>query len=546
MVAVTGSVRDRGADGAVAVGGGTSRGRVDLAIDLGVAAALIGLALTLRWPALDPSSLWLDDAWVALVDRTSGWQELRSVGFAAPGFAALLQGWFAVVGFSELTAQLPALVAGVLTPAAAYLVACWRGWHRAGALVAGVVLAVGPVTVTYATRVKQYTLEGLLGVVLLALALWLLDDRTDPRRWAIFVGAGAVGTVVSAFLAPTVAAGLAAAMVASLVERDRAGARWAAGWGVLYGAGALAWYLVVLAPAVTSSISGFWADDFLVVGEGPGALLGSLGTAWAGVLRGFLPLGEAGVPVVLATGVLVLAGVALALAGGGVAGGPDRGHRGPVLAVLLLTPSLVAVGLAALQLAPLGGGRTDLYLYPSLALLLAAGTDVVLRWTQRWRQLAIGASVAVLGVAVSLVLVAEPVAGYPRYDVRPLVGTMEAEAGSDDALLIYPATVWAYALYTSTDIHLEPDPVSSWGFYPRFADPRVVVLPPGRDDPDAYRPTVAALGAETDAEVVWLLASHWREDIEDLGAQLEAVGFSGTEVERRDGARLVRWERRDG
>ena len=511
--------------GREAAGAGVQR-----ALDLGVVVALLGLSLWLRWPALDPSSLWLDDAWVALVHRTSGVDELRFVGFAAPGFAAMLKGWFALVGYSELAAQVPALVAGVVAPVVAYLIARWRGWHRAGAVLGAVALAVGPIAVTYATRVKQYTTEGLLGLVLLALALWLLDDRTDHRRWATFVLVGAVGTVVSAFLAPTVAAGLAAVLVAGLRAGDRRTVQRAVAWGLLYGVGALAWYAVVLAPAVTSSISGFWADDFLDLGDGFPVFISSLLGAGREVAAGALPLPGAVGLLLVALGVLAVV----------VGRGPEPR---PELLVLLLTPAVMAVVLAMLQLAPLGGGRTDLFLYPSLSLLLAAGADAGIRLAARHaKPSAAAASLAAVAIVAALLVAAEPVGPYPRSDVGPLVSQMEASAGPEDALLIYPATMWAYALYTEGDISLEPEARSAWGFAPRFVDERVRVLPPGREDPDAYLPTVEALHDERE-EVVWLLVSHWREDLERLREQLEAVGFTGRDIAVRDGARLERFER---
>jgi hypothetical protein len=205
---------------------------------------------------------------------------------------------------------------------------------------------------------------------------------------------------------------------------------------------------------------------------------------------------------------------------------------------------VIAVVLASLQLAPLGGGRTDLYLYPSLTVLLAAGVDAGIGLARRWGLVAAtSGSLVALALAGWLVAGAERAPDYPREDVRPLVDRMEAAAGEDEAILVYPATVWAYALYTSADIHLADDPVSSWGFSPQIEDPRVAVLPRGRDEPGAYLPTVAEL-RDGEWDVVWLLASHWREDLDALRGQLAEAGFDGEEVARRDGAVLERYVRR--
>lgn len=536
---------------------GGSRGRwparAGWALDAAVVAALVALAVVLRWPAMGPSSLWLDDAWVALVWRTDGLTELRFVGFAAPGFVALLRVWFAVVGFSELAAQLPAFVAGVLTPAGAYLLTRWRGWYRAAGVLAGVSLVVSPIAVVYATRVKQYTTEALLALAVIALALWLADRPGATRRWAVLVTVGAAGTVVSAFLAPIVAAGLLAGLVAGLRARDRAAVRAALAWGTGYGLAALGWYLAVLAPAVTTSISGFWSGDFLVVDAGAGALVASLRGTLVGLVTGWLPLSARIGAGVLAAALAVLAVAALRWRAPepdpdpAATSGPPPGARGGddplVLLIALATPLVVAVVLAGLQLAPLGGGRTDLYLYSSLSLLVAAGTHTVLAALAPRRTPALAAALAASAAAVPLLLAAEPVGGYPRWDVRPLVAEVEQLAADDEVILVYPATMWAYALYSTGEIRLEPDDGSAWGFAPRFDDPRVVVLPRGRDDPDAYAPTVVAL-ASGDAPVVWLVASHWREDLDDLRVMLTTLGFDGEQVAHRDGAVLERYLRR--
>jgi hypothetical protein len=488
-------------------------------VDGALVAVLVVLAAWLRLGPLGPSSLWLDDAWVALASRTEGLTELRYVGFSAPGFAVLLWAWFRLVGFSELTAQALPFAAGILAPGLGFLVARRFGWHRAAATVGGLVLVASPMAVDYATRVKPYTIESVLALGLLALALHLLREVAAPRRWAAFVAAAALATTISAFLAPYAAAGLAAGLVRARTEGDRLAVSRGLAAGLAYGAFAGAWYLAVLAPAVTTSVSAFWSGHFLVLTEGVGPAVDSVTSAATGVAVGLVAL-PAGLTV-------------LALLGGAVSVAFRRSDH----AVLLVVPSVVAVLLAALQLAPLGGGRTDIYLYPSLALLLAGGADGLVRVLPGWATWVVpGAVLATLGIG------AEPVTAYPAQDVRPLVAELEQRRQPGDALLVYPATMWAYALYTSDDLALEADPVSAWGFAPVFDDERTYVLPRGRDDPGAYTPTVEQLGERE--QRVWLLASHWRDDYEDLREQLGRAGFEQVELQERPGARLSAWERR--
>lgn len=484
-----------------------------------VAGVTVGAAL-LRIGPLGPSSLWLDDAWVALAHRADELGELRFVGSSAPGFVLLLRTWLAAVGFDEVTAQVLPLAAGVAAPGLAYVVARRFGCGRAAASTAAIVLVTSPMAVEHATRVKQYTVEVIVALVVLAVGGAVLADIRAPRRWGALVVVGALATAMSAFLALYVVAGVAAGLALARRRRDARGARLALLAGSTYAAVALGWYALVLGPAIPKSITGFWSGHFIVLDQGVGPAASSAADAARGVAGGLAPLPA------------LVVGLALAMATVGVA------RARPELAVLLVTPVVAATVLAASARAPLGGGRTDIYLYPSLALLLAGGVEALRRSVvPRW-----SSPIAALAACGALVVASGPAQPYPQEDVRPLVAVLEARAADGDAVLLYPATVWAYALYTDDEVDLEPDPVGAWGFSPRFGDVDTHPLPPGREDPGAYAPTVGRLGDR--AARVWLLASHWGDDYGDLQAQLGRAGFERVEVVQEVGAELSRWERR--
>jgi hypothetical protein len=480
--------------------------------------AVTAWALVLRAGGLDPRSLWLDDAWVALVHRAEGLDELRLIGASAPGFVLALGAWLEVVGFSEAAAQALPLAAGVVAPAAGFLLARRLAWHRPAALVAALVLAAAPQAVDHAVRVKQYTVESLLAIGLLALAAHLLAEPGRARRWAALVVVGGAATAVSAFLGLYVGAGVAAGLVAARRRRDRGAARLGLVAGAAYALAAGAWYALVLAPVIPAALSEFWRDHFVVVDDGLRPALDDLGRAATGVAEGLSAL-----PVAVVLGAVALGLAAVAL-------------QRLELAVLLAAPTAAAVVLAALERAPLGGGRTDIYLYPGLALAVAGGVERLGGVAPR----ALGPAAAAV-VAVAVVATAAPATPYPVEDVAPLVAVVDRRAAPGDAVLVYPATAWAHALYTDGAVDLARDASSAWGFAPRFADPATYVLPPGRSDPSAYAPTVARVAAAHDR--VWLVASHWAGDYAALQAQLADAGFRQVEVLARQGAELGRWQR---
>jgi hypothetical protein len=456
------------------------------------------------------------------VHRADALDEVRRIGSSAPGFALLLRAWFAIAGFGETTAQLLPLAAGTAAPGLAYLVARRLRWSRTAALVVGVVLATSPLAVDYATRVKQYTLESVVALAVVATAAWVLEDVGSRRRWTAFVVVGVLATATSAFLGSYVAAGVAAGVVAARRRRDGVALRMALVVGATWGATAVLWYVAVLAPVIPTSLTSFWSGHYLVLDDGLREAARSIVDATTGVAEGLVPL-----PPALTVVVVVVATVALAV-------------RRPELAVLLAAPFAVALVLAALERAPLGGGRTDIYLYPSLALLVGGGADVVRRNLPGPP----GAAVLLGSCAVLAVAARGPIP-YPQQDVRPLVDLLEQRAGDDEAVLLYPATTWAYALYTGDDVELTPNERSAWGFAPTFADASTFALPPGRDDPNAYAPIVArATAAVPPGGQLWLLASHWRDDYVSLQARLEVAGFERVEVVQEPGAELSRWVRR--
>jgi hypothetical protein len=522
-------------------------------VDLLVLGGLLLIAVLLRVPELGPSSLWLDDAWVALTARADSLGEHLLVSVTAPLYVLVLAGFLGLVGFSELNAQLPAFVAGVAVPAVGYAVAVRAGIGRAGALLGAGLLATSPVLVEYSTRVKHFTLDALIVVVLLAIGAALLRRPLEPRRWWLAAGVGLVTTVASAGTAPVaggvLAAGAAAAWAEGPVAR-RDGRTWRRDVGTVLAAGGLyavsaaLWgFGVVRQHTAPDSLHDYWADHFLVTDAGLAAFGADLLTTVGRLLGGFAPIHPT------LTGVGLIAALALVMR-----------RRGFAPTVLTTLPLLTAVALAALALAPLGTGRTDSYLHPVLALILAMGLDEATRarspggatGTQRAGDEAraprdrLRGSVAPL-VALALVVATAITAAlragpdYPEQDVRPLVAVLEQQVVDDDAIVIYPATRWAFALYTPAPIDLVPYPQEPNGFRPRFHDPRIAVLETHHDEPDRYRAAVANAVGEHDR--AWLLASHIRDDLGAIRAAFEAAGFSREAHEERPGAQLDLWVR---
>lgn len=484
--------------------------------DAFVAVALAVAAAALRIGPLGTSSLWLDDAWTALVVRTHSWSQAADLAVTAPGFALLLRAWLTAVGFTETAAQLPALAFSVVCPPTIYLVAAAAGIRRVAAAVGGLLLLIAPAHLTFATRVKQYTLDALLAAALIGLAWRVIDAPADRRRWVWLVAGAAAATMLSAAVAPVVAGAFLAGLVAAWRDHARP-VRLGLLAAATYGAMGLAWYLAVLRPSISPVLRAYWREEYIDTTAGPFEAAMDLWRGIAGLLEAF-----SGLPPTV-TGITLAAAVVAVLV------------SRPALGLLLASPVAVAAILATLRLAPLGGGRTDIALLPGLALLAALAVDRAGAADRR-----AGAGLAVVAVAAGALTGPAP-RPYPQHDVRPLVAEMEAALAPGDAVLVYSATRWAYGLYTRFEVAFPDDATQATGFDVAVSDRRVHILDPQRQHPQRYAPDLR--DGTRGATRVWLLASGWREDLVVLEHLLSEQGLREVSRRARPGALLVRWER---
>ncbi len=408
-------------------------------LDVAIAGVLAATTLVLAVPAFGTSTLWRDDAWTALTIKTDSVSEFLLVAVNAPGFSALLKGWLAVVGFDEWKAQLLPLTFAVATPPLLYIVLVRRGLVRVAAASGGFLLAVSPEFLTHATRVKQYTLDAFVVVCLLGLSWWLLDDVTSARRWRLLALGGGIALVLSSPSVVYLAVGLGTGLLA-LLREDRLRLRVALAPIAAAGVFVALWYLFVLRPAVASALTLFWQGWFIPLDEGlKQALIGGI-VAADRFLEGTISLENVEV-----LALLFAAAYLVALA------------RRPFVGLLLLGPLAIAFVLAMLELAPIGTGRTDSYLYPAPLAAVALAVDALARRAR------LATAVAALAGAVALLILA-PTPTYRLDDVSPLVAEVEARASPQDAIVTYPLAGYQYALYTSQTVDFRRTDATATGF----------------------------------------------------------------------------------
>jgi hypothetical protein len=280
---------------------------------------------------------------------------------------------------------------------------------------------------------------------------------------------------------------------------------------------ALPWLLLVVRPNVPENLADYWRDGFL---DGD-RFAGGLGPRLIAVARGFQGLDATFVLVVLlAAAVVVLA-------------------RRPAVGALLVLPTVTAVLLAAFRLVPLGTGRTDIYLFPSYALLLAIATAEVGTMLSARGVPSFARSLTMMLAIVGVVLVATPIRSdaYPREEVASLVRLVERERRPADVVVVYRNAAYAYGLSTRYPVARRPDPGSATGWSVKVDSPGVVVLRAAPDRSSRSRDMIGGLIRR--APRVWLIASHLHDDWRHLRWMVRDAGYRRAQFHERPGAQLV-------
>lgn len=488
-----------------------------------VLAGVVVLAAWARAAPLAPGSLWLDDLWVVAPSQADSLGDAAEMLVTTPLFTVLVNVPLVFAGPVSWLAQLLPFVAGVLAPVAALCTARTLGLRPAPSVLAAVTTAVAPAHAEYSTRVKQYTVEALLGFVVIGLAWRVLQRRTSP--WAL-AAAGAVVTLVSG--SAGVFAG--AVLAATLVVAEAPLRRRIVGPMIVFGLFAAGWWALYLRTHVTDSLRDFWREDFIPIDAGVGAFVADVGASLDRLTQGFLPMAPAWPWMVVVIVVVMV--------------------RRPVLALVLGAPVGAALLLAIGEAAPIGTGRTDIYLLPSAVIGIAAAADVAMAaietrgreaaaWVRRTATVAVPTLLVLVLLGTFLARDLRPTE-YPAADVRPLIEAAESAGTDDGVIVVYPATRWAYAVYTDGGFDPVPDD-NETGFDVAVTTPGVAVLGPHRDEPVRYLPELERATAGADS--VTFVASQWRTDLAVIEEWFPANGWVQADRQQRDGALSVEWRR---
>ena len=144
---------------------------------------LILVSLIIRFNSLAPNSLWQDDSYVALVIKTTTFEEFQLTAGHHPGFSLWLLSLYKLFGFSEFLFQIPSFILGVITPSIGYLALRRHNFSRRFSATFGLMLASSSTLVLVSSRVKPYSTEAFIAVLYL---YFLTNEKTLKNDVYIF------------------------------------------------------------------------------------------------------------------------------------------------------------------------------------------------------------------------------------------------------------------------------------------------------------------------------------------------------------------------
>jgi hypothetical protein len=514
------------------------------ALAFGVGLALL-LAASLRqaYMALDPVSLWLDDLWVAtLVKRASLAQVFRLHAPAPFGFVVLEK--IVRVGFGDGHLQLQA------APLSARLVAiagaAWAAFELRRSFALGLIAASGMALqseiAVQAVRVKQYSLDAAVSVIVLALTLRCSRRPSLPRLAVLgaFVLLALPCSFPSVFSGPV----LFSLCALDMTLRDRRHALQVLALLVAVDVLVCGWLAIIVQQKATPALRDYWSGNY-PLGITPAALAGFFGD---GPGRAFLTGAFDPWPVLA---LLVPVGLYQLLR--------RRWTRPLGLGLLVLHAAVLASSL--LRLYPLGVPRLDSYVRPvHIVLALAALQPLAAkRWTapvmlslwaaKRWLA---PAAAALCFCAALQRLAREPVAYVPAGE-KPLAAVVQRWLVDPTVgLLLFPWANWAYAYYTDEPVRLVPVTDSTNGFFAIPKRPQSWVL---REtfhgvffsdyarDARAFDEQLASLLSAAPKRLVYYGSYGESRDYRAMLRQLSRHGYASVQVQSEAQAIAVLLER---
>lgn len=407
---------------------------------------LIVVAATLRFYDLPVASLWHDEAVAAnnatgtISDVVENTRNENTSPILWPLGLWVIQ----KIERSSLSVRVVPATASVLTVAAILFLLPRAGIRRSSALLAGAIMAVSTGAINEAQEVREYSIDTLLAVVMLAGAmLWMRGEK-----WML---------LVSLFLAPFLQYGLVllgVAIVAAVTVKQGSGIRWSEwrksarrfllpmAWPVLSlcAGSVMTWFITL---RYQFEETGHGIDNYLATSYYQGDFSDIFAIFQFVYYRNINLVGYhiEHIPVIL-TAILIIAALIV-----------SREYRNSILTLILAGSVMVTSFVAVIDWYPLGGIRQLLFLGPIIVVSFACTIPAIIDQIRAGDYLpyislpvkkftkgcysalaAIGFSISITAVGISSIITSD---GFYNDAIKidPVLAALDQSKGDDDLVL---------------------------------------------------------------------------------------------------------------
>lgn len=517
----------------------TDRRRYYLVVAL-TCLALVVIAVLANRAQPRPATVYGDDAWTLIGWRAHRFIDFRRAAYTSFGFVLLARFWLDVVGFSGVHARWLPMLLTLATGPTFLLVALRMRIRYPAALLGAVVIVTSPELVSMGTHVKQYSLDVLLGIVILGVAVALIRAPGSTRIWVAF-GLVSIASLIGSFaIIGIVVAGAFVGLLAIIRDRHEL-ARRAVATGLVtiavVGVFAVAWYTFMLKPIIpTEALREFWRFAYIDLGD------------WGHTRQLFTWMFRDGFGTPLWLSVIVVAGATVLVA-----------MRRPLHAVLFGTPLVIALAASVTEQAPFGAGRTDTWFYAPMIFMVVTALDIGLARAEHTERdgsssaartrtpMASRVALVVVAIALMLVFVARDFPGGPdaygkgvfpgQANAIRLIEQLDKHRAPDDLVVLAPAFAFMYPLYAPQPLVTEESDRNVAGWYPKLDGVNTLISSNFRDPVPGIRKHVG------DAATVWLLTTRINSVRWRVKPVMQELGFTHRRTFHGPGAVLEQWVR---
>ena len=500
--------------------------------------AIAARAVWARLPGWNPDSLVHDDLVYGAIIRADLWSMLTVPIPMAPGLFVIWRGFYELFPDPEWSLQILPFTCGIAAIPVMYHVVCKLTGDRGLGLLAAAVTALNPPLARFTAAVHQYAFEFLVTALFLLAAVTLFDNtlRVDPRRFAkvaLAAGVAPLFSVPSVFISfPIMHLGALGAIRDWRLDRSRA--LRVLGATVAYDLAVLVCYLL-LRNRTNEMIRGFrFASGFMPVDS-----LSEAGSFLATNGQRLLEMGMGEVWLLFIVG---LGGLWL------VARRPWR-----MLGLVVVGFYAAFLLASALEVYPLGRGRTDIFAFPVSILLLASGAHLVTAAFPAVRLLRFAIAVLV----ATVVLVSPLRVGYRadgRHDRTILVEALAANERPDDGVIMTWSAGFLTAFYGQWPFEIAAYEQAANATQAKISRANTLHLPVGpRETAEPVEPEeaqgqlVRRFLRTFNGRRVWFVAFQTPSTWSEVTEALEVSGYAVNEVVKTNrGDTLFLAVRREG